>query len=292
MSEAAGPATCLAIIAGRGELPKRIAERRAKASLPYLVVVFPECWEDWMSDHPHQRHEFEKVGALFRALRKAQATHIVFAGAMNRPKVRPWRADLKALGVALRALKLLGRGDDAMLRGFGQIFEEQGLRMIGPREVLGDTLTVPPGALGTCGPGARDKRDAAHAARIVSAMGALDIGQGAVVADGVCLSVEAIEGTDLMLSRLADLPAERRASCPPPSGVLFKGPKPGQDTRMDLPTIGAQTVAGAVAAGLAGIVVAAGETVLLDGDAARRAADGAGIFVYGATPEELAAWET
>lgn len=245
-----------------------------------------------MTNHPHQHHEFEKVGALFRALCKAAATHIVFAGAMNRPKVRPWRADLKALGVVFRALRLLGRGDDAMLRGFAEMFEEQGLSMIGPREVLGEALTVRAGALGRCAPGTRDKRDAARAARIVATMGALDIGQGAVVADGVCLAVEAIEGTDLMLARLAELPPERRASCPPPSGVLFKGLKPDQDTRMDLPTIGAQTVEGAVAAGLAGIVVAAGETVLLDGDAARRAADGAGLFVYGATSEELAAWES
>ncbi len=93
-----------------------------------------------------------------------------------------------------------------------------------------------------------------------------------------------------MLSRLAELPSDRRAAAPPPAGVLYKGPKPGQDRRLDLPAIGPETVAGAARAGLNGIVAAAGETVLLDAAATRSAADGAGLFVYGASPEELAAW--
>ncbi|MEM6620653.1 MAG: UDP-2,3-diacylglucosamine diphosphatase LpxI [Pseudomonadota bacterium] len=292
MSDPAGPDGLLAIIAGRGGLPRQIAERRQAHGLPYLLIVFPDCWEDWMGEHPHEHHVFEKVGQLFRALGRAGATHVVFAGAMNRPKIRPWRIDAKATGVLFKALRLLGQGDDAMLRGFAAIFEAEGLTMIGPREVLGQGATVGPGALGAKAPGAQDRKDAAQAARIVAATGALDIGQGAVVANGICLAVEAIEGTDLMLANLGRLPADRRAACPAPSGVLFKGPKPGQDTRMDLPTIGPQTVSGCVAAGLAGIVVAAGETMLLEGDATRQAADAAGLFVYGAKAEELDAWGT
>jgi DUF1009 family protein len=258
--------------------------------LPYLLIVFQDCWEDWMADHPNQRHEFEKIGRVFRAMRAAGATHVVFAGAMNRPSIRIWRADLKAASVAVKALGLLRKGDDEMLRGFAAIIEREGLQMIGPAEVLGSGMMVGAGPLGNCSPDSNDKRDAAIAARIVVAIGALDVGQGAVVADGVCLAVEAIEGTDLMLARVADLPAERRASAPPPCGVLFKGPKPGQDKRLDQPTIGCKTVEGVVAAGLNGIVVAAEETVLLDASAVRFAANEAGVFVYGATQDELKTW--
>ena len=290
MPDGAGPPTLLAIIAGRGTLPRQIAERRAAAGLPYLLIVFSGCFEEWMADHPHEHHEFERVGTLFRSLRAAGATHVVFAGAMNRPRLRIWRADLKALGLFLRALALLRRGDDAMLRGFAAVFEAEGLAMIGPHEVLGGEMTVEPGPLGRHRPTAQDKADAARAARIVAALGPLDIGQGAVVAGGVCLAVEAIEGTDLMLARVAELPAERRASTPPPAGVLFKGPKPGQDRRLDMPTIGRATVHGAASAGLNGIVVAAGETLLMHEAETRRIADEAGLFVYGATPEELADW--
>jgi DUF1009 family protein len=289
-AEVAGPPTPLAIIAGRGALPRRMAERRAAAGLPYLLVVFQGCFEPWMAEHPHQHHEFEKAGRLFRALRAAGATHAVFAGAMSRPRLRPWRADLRALRLFARALALLGRGDDAMLRGFAAVFEAEGLSMLGPHDVLGGQAMVPRGALGSRHPGERDRRDAAQAARIVAVLGPLDVGQGAVVAGGICLAVEAVEGTDLMLARVAGLPAERRAAAPPPAGVLYKGPKPGQDRRLDLPAIGPGTVAGAARAGLNGIVAAADETVLLDAGPTREAADQAGVFVYGATQAELASW--
>lgn len=288
MPDGAGPAGLLAIIAGRGGLPKQIAEARATAGLPYLLIVFQGCFEHWMADHPVQHHEYERPGAVFRALRSAGATHVVFAGAMNRPRLKLWRADWKALGLAARAIRLLGKGDDAMLRGFAAIVEEEGLTMIGPRDVLGGEATVASGALGRVRPGKHDLADAARAAHIVRALGPLDVGQGAIVANGICLAVEAIEGTDLMLARLAELPAERRLTAPAPCGVLFKGPKPGQDRRMDLPAIGPRTVDGARAGGLNGIVVAAGECMLMEADATRQAADAAGLFVYGAVPEELA----
>ena len=290
MAGMAGPPTPLAIFAGGGALPQRIAERRAAAGLPYLLVVFRGCFAPWMTAHPHQHHEFEKAGRLFRALRAAGATHVVFAGAMTRPRLRPWRADLRALRLLARARALLRRGDDAMLRGFAAVFEAEGLAMLGPHDILGGQAMVPAGALGSLTPDARDRRDAARAARIVAALGPLDLGQGAVVAGGLCLAVEAIEGTDLMLAHIAELPPDRRAAAPPPAGVLYKGPKPGQDRRLDLPAIGPETVAGAARAGLSGVVVAAGETVLLDAAATRQAADAAGIFVYGASPEDLAAW--
>lgn len=286
----AGPPTPLAIVAGRGDLPRRIAEARQAAGLPCTLVIFRGCFEPWMAAHPHQHHEFERVGRLFRGLRAAGVTHAVFAGAMVRPRLRYWRADLKALTVLARAVALLRRGDDAMLRGFAGVFEREGIAIVGAHEILGGRATLGQGPLAGLAPSARDRRDAALAARIVAATGALDVGQGAVVAAGVCLAVEAIEGTDLMLSRVAALPAERRASAPPPAGVLFKGPKPGQDRRLDLPAIGPATVAGAAAAGLNGIVAAAAETVLLDGAAVRAAADEAGLFVYGATADELATW--
>lgn len=287
MADAAGPPTPLAIIAGRGRFPREIAERRARAGLPYLLIVFQDCYEDWMSAHPHERHEFERAGAVFRSLRRAAATHVAFAGNMSRPRLRPWRADLTAVRLLPRVLALMRGGDDGLLRGLAAIFEREGLIMIDPREVLGQQATVPAGALGQRAPREADLADAARAAAIVAALGPLDVGQGAVVARGVCLGVEAIEGTDLMLERIAALPAERRGAASPRAGVLYKGPKPGQDRRLDLPAIGPATVEGAARAGLAGLVVAAGETLLLEAAATRVAADLAGVFVYGARPSEL-----
>ena len=286
---AEAPRGRLAIFAGRGALPRRIAEARATAGLPYIVIVFEGCEEPWMASHPMERHAFERAGRLFRSLTRAGVTDVVFAGAMLRPRLRPWRMDWSSLRLLGRALRLIGQGDDAMLRGFVAVFEERGMRVVSTADAAGDDLTIPPGPLGRLRPSVEDMADAARAAQIVAALGPLDVGQGAVVARGLCLAVEAIEGTDLMLARVAELPAERRQAALPPSGVLYKGPKPAQDRRFDLPAIGPTTVEGAARAGLKGIVAAAGETQLLEPEKVREAADRLGLFVYGAGLAELEA---
>lgn len=283
----AGPAGLLAIVAGDGALPRRLAEARARAGLPYLVVSLPGTEAPWMAKHPHQHHRYERIGAFLAGLRQAGVSHLVLAGGITRPRLRPWAADWALLRRLPRILRLLRRGDDGLLRGLEAMLAEEGFAVIGPEEVLGGEALLGAGPLGRLVPGPADLVDAGRAARIVEALGPLDVGQGAVVARGLCLAIETIEGTDLMLARVAALPAERRRAAPAPSGVLWKAPKPGQDRRLDRPAIGPATVEGAVAAGLAGICVAADEVLCPERDDLRRAADAAGIFVYGVRPEEL-----
>lgn len=283
----AGPATPLAIVAGSGALPRRLAEARAEAGLPYLVVCFAAA-EPWMAVHPVEIHRFERPGVFFRALKRQGVTHVVMAGETLRPKLSLLRLDLYGLTRLPAALAQLRRGDDALLRWVEGLFRQQGFTVIAPEVVLGEALRLGAGPLGRRGPSGADLADAARAAAIVRALGPLDVGQGAVVARGLCLGIEAAEGTDLMLARIAALPAERRAAAPPPCGILFKAPKPAQDRRFDMPAIGPATVRGALAAGLAGIVVAADGALCPERDEMREAADRAGLFVYGATPDELA----
>jgi DUF1009 family protein len=95
------------------------------------------------------------------------------------------------------------------------------------------------------------------------------------------LAVEAAEGTAGLLARVAEMRRNGRLKLPARAGVLVKAPKPGQDRRFDLPAIGPDTVAQARAAGLAGIAVEAGSTVVADPGGLARAADKAGLFVVG-----------
>ncbi len=271
----------LAIIAGRGALPRMIAEHCQATARPYLVVTFPATQPDWVAGHPHETHRFEKVGRLFRALSRAGCREVVFAGAMDRPRLRPWLADGKALAVALRVVRLLRRGDDAMLRGLAEIFETEGMRLVSAADCLpGGALTVAAGVLGRTRPDARTEADAARAREILAALGPVDVGQAVVVAGGVCLGVEAIEGTDALLARVAALPKAKRAHAPPPAGVLVKLPKPGQDRRLDMPTIGPRTVEGAARAGLAGVCIGADGVQVLERDACIAAADRAGLALW------------
>jgi DUF1009 family protein len=156
--------------------------------------------------------------------------------------------------------------------------------VIGIKEVAPDII-VPDGVLGRHQPSARDRADIARAMTVIAALGPFDIGQAAVVADHHVLAVEAAEGTDNVLARIADLRGQGRVATPPGVGVLVKAPKPGQDHRFDLPAIGPQTIALAARAGLAGLAVAAGGTIIAEPGEVVAAADRARMFFVGVREE-------
>jgi hypothetical protein len=116
---------------------------------------------------------------------------------------------------------------------------------------------------------------------LLSATSAFDIGQAAVVAGRRVLAVEAAEGTDAMLDRVAAMRASGRITVPTGTGVLVKAPKHRQDRRFDLPSIGPGTVTRAATAGLAGIAVVAGATIVAEPQRLAEEADRAGLFVAG-----------
>ncbi|MFT3974511.1 MAG: UDP-2,3-diacylglucosamine diphosphatase LpxI [Amaricoccus sp.] len=266
----------LAIVAGRGELPRLLAEACATRGRPYRVVVFEGVELAWLDGHPSIAARFEKPGRLFAALREAGMEAVVFAGGLARPAIRPLAFDLKMLCLAPRLLKGIRAGDDTTLRLVAQIFEAEGLRVEAAQDILPE-LPATPGVHGDVLPSDADRADAARAAAIVAAMGAADVGQAAVVAGGICLGLESIQGTDAMLGFVAATDPGLR---PRARGVLYKGPKPAQDRRMDFPAIGPGTLAAAAKAGLAGVVVEAGGVMILDHAATVAAANAAGLFLW------------
>jgi DUF1009 family protein len=167
------------------------------------------------------------------------------------------------------------------------IFADAGFRIIGAEEVL-DDLRVVAGPLGAMSPTAEHWPDIRRAAEVAKVSGSLEIGQGAISCAGLILAVEAQEGTDRMLARIPELAPEIRGTPDARRGVLVKRPKPQQEMRIDLPTIGVTTVAGAAKAGLAGIAVQAGAALVVDREAVAAAADAAGIFIYGFTEADIA----
>jgi hypothetical protein len=166
------------------------------------------------------------------------------------------------------------------LSGAASIAESGGLRVIGVRDVAPE-IFVPEGVLGRAQPSERDRSDIARAMTLIAALGPFDVGQAAVVANNHVLAVEAAEGTDNMLARIADLRRQNRVTTPPGVGVLVKAPKPGQDRRFDLPSIGPRTIEGAARAGLAGVAVAAGSSIIAEAAEVIAAADREKIFVAG-----------
>ncbi len=162
----------------------------------------------------------------------------------------------------------------------GKLLERDGFRLLGAHEVAPEIL-MPEGTLGHVQASDRDRADIALGLDYLRATGPFDVGQAVVVAGKHVLAVEAAEGTDQMLARVAELRANGRVRAAAGSGVLVKAPKRGQDKRFDLPSIGPLTVEGVARAGLAGIAVAAGSTIIAEPERLLAAADRAKIFVVG-----------
>ncbi len=224
--------------------------------------------------------EFGKITKLFR---KAGCTHICLAGIVKRPDFRKLRPDMKALTRLPGAIIAARGGDDALLRYILSVFEQDGFDIIAPQDLCADLL-LPSGHLGRVRLISAHKDDAEKACKIAREIGVLDIGQSAIVCRGLVLAVEAQEGTDAMLSRVKSLPTDIRGVDSVREGVLAKMLKPGQESRVDLPTIGPETIKLAAQAGLAGIVCESGRAFVIDRPTVISLADEAGIFVVGLPP--------
>src|SRR5258708_850878 len=237
------------IVAGRGDLPRQLVDACRAARVDVFVLALQgEAEQQTVADVPHAWCRLAAGGTALGLLRDDDVTHLVFAGGVRRPSLaslRPdWRAAKFFARVGYRAL-----GDDGLLSAIVKEVEAEGFRVRGAHQLL--ELLMPEGALGAHIPDSDAQADIERGVRVARTLGALDIGQGVVVQQGLVLGVEAIEGTDALLRRCIELRREGAG------GVLVKVEKPEQERRMDLPTIGPDTVTAAKEAGLRGIAVAA-----------------------------------
>jgi DUF1009 family protein len=276
----------LGVIAGGGELPVVLAEHLAATQRPYFVARIAHMAEAALDAHPGAAHGLGAVGARIDALREAGCDAVVLLGHVARPDWRTIELDDVARGLLPELLQALPKGDDALLRVLLNAHERAGFRIIGADEAMGELLARP-GPWGVVSPNASQGADIAKAAHVAAAVGAFDVGQGVVVCDGLVLAVEAQEGTDAMLKRVAELPLTLRGAPNARRGVLLKRPKPIQERRIDLPTIGVRTIEGAAAAGLAGVAVEANGALAVRKPDIVAAANRAGLFVYGFTRAEV-----
>ena len=266
----------IAIVAGSGALPELLADICRAKGQRCVVVAFDGVFLDWSGNHTVIAARFEKLGAMFDALQKAGVSAAVFAGAMRRPTLDLTDLDETSTGL----LAALAAGDDTTLRAAARLFEDAGITVLAPHD-LAPMLLAGSGPLGRHRPAPADTADIMRATEIVAALGLVDIGQAAVVVQGLCLGLESLQGTDAMLGFVADTVQGLRPDPNGAKGVLFKAAKPGQDRRLDLPAIGPDTIDAAHRAGLAGVAVQTGGVMILDMAETIRRADHLGLFLTG-----------
>ena len=271
----------LAIICGGGSLPFAVADAAVRGGR--RVILFPlkgAAEADRVASYPHHWAGLGQFGRFRRIARAEGCRDVVFIGSVVRPKITQLWPDFVTFTLLPRLARLFRGGDDRLLSGIAKFFEEQGFRLIGADQIAPEIL-MPHGPIGRLSPGDRDKADIASGLSLMRATGPFDVGQAVVVADNRILAIEAADGTDEMLAHLAELRRSGRVRSPEGRGVLVKAPKPGQDRRIDLPSIGARTVEGVARAGLAGIAVVAGSAVVAEPERLAMVADKAKIFVVG-----------
>jgi DUF1009 family protein len=268
------------ILAGSGELPGMLVEAcRAGGREPFVVAFNGFTDPGAVAGTRHVWVDIAAVGKTFQHLRQAACGAVVLAGRMRRPALASLRPD--ARGLLVLAKMAAAGGDDAMLRVLVKEMESEGFQVLGADDLLRDLL-APAGPLGSAAPQESHRADIGRGIAVARAIGAVDVGHAVAVQQGIVLGVEAVEGTDALLRRCADL---RREGAP---GVLVKLKKLGQDRRVDLPVIGPTTIEGARAAGLAGIAIEAGGTLILRRAEVIAVANAASLFVYGLSEAELA----
>ncbi|MGE0651807.1 MAG: LpxI family protein [Alphaproteobacteria bacterium] len=266
------PKPKLGIIAGRGDLPDLILDAaRAEGRPVFVLALEGQTSEDLVRNVEHVWIPLGAVGRGLDALGGAGVRDVVFAGGVRRPSLLKLGLD----GRAVRLMANVGKaalGDDKLLSVIIAEIESEGFSVVGADDILHDLL-VEEGVLGRLRPDEVALSDIARGLEVAGALGAVDVGQAVVVQQGIVLGVEAIEGTDALIARSASVRREG------PGGVLIKIKKPGQERRADLPTIGLSTVTAAAEAGLRGIAVEAGATLVIGRETLVAAADAAGLFV-------------
>lgn len=273
----------LGLIAGSGDLPIAVAQRCDAQRRPLFIIRLEGFAGPALSRWPGDEFGMAQIGGILKALRAAGCGAVCLAGNVSRPDFKALKPDLKGATLLPGIIKAATQGDDALLRKILSVFEDEGFSVEGADDILaGDTLSE--GPLGQVRPSEEQIRDIRKAIHVAEKSGELDVGQGAVVCDGLVLAVEAQEGTDAMLARVATLPDDLRGRPGAAKGVLAKAPKPIQDLRVDMPVIGSRTIEMAHAAGLAGVAGLPGKLILIDRAAIIEAADRLGLFVWGEEP--------
>jgi UDP-2,3-diacylglucosamine hydrolase len=275
--------SALGIIAGGGELPRAVARSARDSGRNVFVVGLRGAADPEIAEFPHDWISLGEAGRLFRLLRTHDCGDVLFAGQVSRPKLSELKVDAKGMLLLPRVIAATRAGDDALLRALMDIIAEEGFHAVGVADAA-PGLVAPQGVLGRAKPDPNHDKDVALGVKVVRSLGALDVGQSAVVCAGLVLAVEAAEGTDAMILRVCGLQENMRGSEAHPRGVLVKALKPTQDGKTDLPVIGVQTVENARRAHLAGIAMEAGRTLIVDRAAVAAAADAANLFLVGFPP--------
>ncbi len=278
--------TPLGILAGNGTLPLYIAERTQKSGRDVFIIGIDGTASKEIEQYPHKWIKWGEVDKLFNTLKTEKVEQLLFIGGVSRPEFKNIHFDFGMIRNLRFLFSLTMGGDDTVLTNIVNFVEKKGFQIVGAHEVAPE-LTADSGTFTKKAPTKIDLKDIQKGIRTVLSLGEMDIGQGAVVAREYVLCVEAAEGTDNMLKRAKGLRQWGKGWFNKRNGVLVKLPKPNQELRIDMPTIGPRTIENVAEAGLNGIAIVENKVLMSEKQKTIELANELGIFIIGLKEEDL-----
>jgi UDP-2,3-diacylglucosamine hydrolase len=269
----------IALIAGSGQLPIQLVNRLERTGRDYRILAFRGFAEPELRRRAHATVDLLDLKTIMRTLDERKPSVVSLVGAVRRPGVSALLGAYSLLRNMQEVKDVITRGDDQVLRGAVMLLEERGHRVVGVHE-LAPELVAPSSLRGALSPAPDDQHAIELGVELLQSLSAFDIGQAAVIAKRHVLAIEGPEGTDRMLGRVRGqrqsfLGLRRRKE----GGVLIKAAKKGQDLRVDMPAVGPRTIIEAARAGLSGVAIGSGSTLVADQDQTIATADRLGLFI-------------
>jgi DUF1009 family protein len=271
------PNKAIGIVVGGGNAPKLLVKSLEQQHINcFILAIEGDADPELLISRKHQWVSLGEFKKIFKALKENNVSHVSFIGSISRPSITSLKLDSKAIFTILKfGMKSFLGGDNKLLTTVLQIFEGEGYKIISPEKITPE-LIAPKGVLGKVKPSKSDMEDVEIGVKVLETLGMLDVGQAVVVENRYILGIEAAEGTSNLIKRSKLLKKETK-----PYGVLVKMKKSSQDMRIDLPSIGVQTIEELKNSGLRGIAIKSGESFIIDIKDVIKQADKNKIFILG-----------
>ena len=249
----------LGLIVGESSLPNFVINKLLKKNIEFLIL-------DLTKSNIYKRYKnsyslkITELGKAISILKKNNCKNVIFIGKVERPDISLLKFDTKALFYLPRLFSAFKKGDGNILKEIIKIFKENKLNVVNSMKFTPE-LIFKDKSINKLKINNTDKSSISKGVKIIKSLSKFDIGQSVVINNGYVLAIEGPEGTDETIKRSLHLSKKYKLKN---KSILVKFPKANQDLRIDLPTIGFDTIKNCIKANIKGIALKRSQNIILD----------------------------
>ena len=251
----------LGLIVGESSLPNFVINKLLKKNIEFLILDLTKSniYKKYKNSYSLKITE---LGKAISILKKNNCKNVIFIGKVERPDISLLKFDRKALFYLPRLFSAFKKGDGNILKEIIKIFKENKLNVVNSMKFTPE-LIFKDKSINKAKINNTDKSSISKGVKIIKSLSKFDIGQSVVINNGYVLAIEGPEGTDETIKRSLYLSKKYKLKN---KSILIKFPKANQDLRIDLPTIGFDTIKNCIKANIKGIAVKRSQNIILDKD--------------------------